>query len=329
MTSTTVNGHPHPARLPSGLYVPDPESTGPLPAVALPAQPAGEGAAAESPVPAPPTQGPAPAPAPPVSHQPAVQQGAEPEPEPTAPVMPRFPARRVIHVVYWLTIVGAGAGQIVAFGNLFGGQWWSWMGAAIIGAAIEAVIVSTVDTGLHNRARGCARGQYMPFMLIAAAATGLASGMNTWHWFGYEPKMGIFFGSLVLMGFALHLAHGCVEGTIYREQLASYREELEEYRAERRRQRRPRQRSQQPEQMSRPPGGNTDSGHPASSKRTGTSGQSTSQPAGRPDRDTVLEIARTAGVTSRAGLQRAITQAGYAPLPESTLKSRWREIRDG
>lgn len=263
----------------------------------------------------------------------------------------RFWGEDKFHWVYRLVICIGLVGQVLGFGELFGGHvnlfgtvfsdFGAFAGnlppfvaAAVIGGGFELIMVTFGDKALGMYSREYTGKEWGPFMAVASVAAVIASAMNVIHWKGVDPTMAAIFGGLAILGFIGHITDGFVRGgrkiaarKRERDEAARRRQEAEEAERKRReaeeaeaaRRRQEAEAERQRQQI-------------AEANRELIE-QAERILAKRPKKGTKATIreARALGVyhevNGAAELTKVLDEAGFTVPPRDTVKTWWREVR--
>lgn len=340
MSTVTLDPQEMPTqRLLSGLYVPENigEITAPLDVVDRPEP-------APAPTPAPtgqprpelstpsPTpvevfrpETPTPAPAP-VATSTTTAPTQERQPKP--PTAPTFWGSNALEAVYWIAILTGAIGQVIFFGRLFDLGWPGYVAAAIIATTAETIMISSGDTALKFFTNGVPGRRWWIFLAVSIVAALTAAALNVTHWWGENRSMAVLFGGIALLGYVLHVTDGFVRAIGYREAKAAYEAEVK-------------RREDDAAKAATPapapvPAPRTASPAHAAAPKAKPAAKSTGKPKAKAKgkskgKVATKQIAVQIGVERRAdtpaALARVLHDSGYAPSPESTIKSWCREIK--
>jgi len=348
MTSTKIDTRLPTQRLLSGLYVPADlgDTTAPIDVVDRPQpDPVLKPEPIAQPRPEPPAPSPAPVevfrpekptPAPePVSTStttpPPTRPAPQPKPEPQRqplkpPTAPTFWGSRALEAVYWIAILTGAIGQVIFFGGLFDLGWAGYVAAAIIATTAETIMISAGDTALKFFTDGFPGKRWWIFLAVSIAAALTAAALNVTHWWGENKSMAVLFGGIAMLGYILHVTDGFVRAIAYREAKAAYEAEV---------QRREDEAAKAAAPAPAPvPAPRTASPAHAAAPKAKPAAKSTSRPKAKGKAKGKVankQIAVKLGVERRAdtpaALARVLHDSGYAPSPESTIKSWCREIK--
>lgn len=356
MISTKIDPTMPTRRLLSGLHVPDfGDDTAPLDVTHLhddptPApkqeqepskqeqEPARERPRPEPPTPSPepvdpveafrpekPTPTPAPVSTSTTTSSPARARQPEPQRQPLKPPSaPTFWGSRALEAVYWIAILTGAIGQVIFFGGLFDLGWPGYAAAAIIATTAETIMISAGDTALKFFTNGVPGKRWWIFLAVSIVAALTAAALNVTHWWGENKSMAVLFGGIAMLGYILHITDGFVRALSYREAKAAYEAEVK-------------RREDDAAKAATPapapvPAPRTASPARVAAPKAKSAAKSTSKAKGKgKGKVATKQIAVQLGVERRAdtpaALARVLHDSGYAPSPESTIKSWCREIK--
>src|SRR5690606_30606338 len=233
--------------------------------------------------------------------RPAPQPKPEPQRQPLKPpTAPTFWGSRALEAVYWIAILTGAIGQVIFFGGLFDLGWAGYVAAAIIATTAETIMISAGDTALKFFTDGFPGKRWWIFLAVSI-------------------------GGIAMLGYILHVTDGFVRAIAYREAKAAYEAEV---------QRREDEAAKAAAPAPAPvPAPRTASPAHAAAPKAKPAAKSTSRPKAKGKAKGKVankQIAVKLGVERRAdtpaALARVLHDSGYAPSPESTIKSWCREI---
>lgn len=155
-----------------------------------------------------------------------------PPPSPQPPQEPtrrEFPGARFYPWIFWISVVVGLAGQILGFGSQFGGLWYSYCGAVVVGGIFELTMITAGDTALTRIGQARPTYEWAPFLLISLAAAGVATYMNFTHWVWAGPTMALYFGGLTVGGYLGHMIEGLFDALQDRRATLRFQRERQEY----------------------------------------------------------------------------------------------------
>lgn len=163
---------------------------------------------------------------------PAAPVAPAPPPEPEPPQEPKrrkFRAADLYPLIFWISVIVGLSGQIIGFGSQFGGLWYSYCGAVIVGGIFELTMITASETAMRRIGHARPAYEWAPFLAISIGAAGVAAYMNFTHWVWAGPNMALYFGGLTVGGFLGHLLDGLYDALRDRRKTLAYEQDKAAY----------------------------------------------------------------------------------------------------
>ena len=276
---------------------------------------------------------------------------------PTKPGAEHFKMERALNVGYWMSVAVGAIGQIVSFGGMIAPNmpadiaWTAYLAAAMLAAFAEITMVGCGTAALKRRFD---EGAWKALASIACLVCLYATALNAIHWYPVDPGMAVMFAGGSFLGFTAHFIAEHTAASDYEKALTRYRraagipapdddvkpskstakraaKPADEAKVKRREDAATKAATPEPAPVPAP---RTASPAHAAAPKAKPAAKSTSRPKAKgkgKGKVATKQIAVQLGVERRAdtpaALARVLHDSGYAPSPESTIKSWCREIK--
>lgn len=146
--------------------------------------------------------------APPVSPEPPAPPAPPEREELTEPPKPNVETAfeawlsRCFEGIFWFSVAVGLTGQVIGFAKKFGGGPVGICGAVLVGGIFEFLMITGSSRGFSAIRTGREWHEFLPYLVVATAAAGVAAYMNLTHW---SADMAVYFGGLTVFGYVSHL----------------------------------------------------------------------------------------------------------------------------